>query len=101
VACDAFDDSAWPTMKGGHHHPQPAPPAYIDPTHACAAQGRPFDCANVATDGTYTWEGDFLYYSVCVDGSWQCKPGKKRADECCWAGDPSCTPADGGGAARR
>jgi hypothetical protein len=83
---DAFCDATWPTTKGSPHRP---PPACIDPTGACSSQGRPFNCAPERDDATCSsWP---LHLSVCVGGAWQCKPGKKPADQCtCWDGDPAC-----------
>jgi hypothetical protein len=96
--CDAFDDTSWPTTKGGHHHPPPPPPpACIDPTGVCTAHSQPFDCTPVNAAGACTFEGGSrFYYSVCVDGAWQCKPGKKKVDDCtCWDGDPACASDSG------
>jgi hypothetical protein len=90
---DAFCDAVWPTTKGGlHHHPLPQ---CIDPTGACAhlADG-PFECSGVDAHDVCT--DDLTTASVCIDGAWACKPGRKPLDSCtCFTGekcDPTATP---------
>lgn len=87
---NAFCDATWPTTKGAHLRP---PPACIDPTGACAEQGRPIRCVPVDNGVCAGWGWDNTFYSVCVDGEWECKPGKIPVSDCtCFEGDPQCDP---------
>jgi hypothetical protein len=93
----AFCDATWPTTKGGiRRHPAPA---CIDPNHECTKAGPPGECAPLSADGNVCTYDELDTYTVCVDGAWTCKPGRRLVADCsCWQGEP-CTSPDAGAAA--
>ncbi len=100
VILDAFCDAPWPTTKGS-----PPVPNCINPEGKCGLDGSfPFACAT--GDSVYTCEYSGMQSSKCVDGEWQCEPGRRKEHECiCFVPVPSgweCTdagvaPVDAGG----
>lgn len=79
VVADAFCDATWPTTKGSFLRP---PPACVDPNDEC--ESRPaFECVTATEDNACS--GFAGFYPVCKAGTWECKPGKIRQDQCrCW-----------------
>jgi hypothetical protein len=91
VPWDAWCDAAWPTTKGS-----PPLPTCIDPKTECK-QDEVFPCAVALDAKTCDQDHTTQTASVCVNGKWTCKPGRRAVQECtCWRGPSGDTCKDGG-----
>jgi hypothetical protein len=90
----AFCDATWPTTKGGTQKF----PQCVDPNNECD-RAQVFECSeSVGEDGACNADKMWTL-SVCVNGTWQCKPGRVKTESCtCWIGGDwtDCPATDGG-----